>query len=170
MTIIDRIKSIFTLRMGNRPSLRDPALIAFHGGSVSSAGVQVSESSALSYAPFWQAVRIISETISSLPFHVYQQTSSGRIIADDMMVADLLRFSPNEGDPKTATCNIFIATISLVRPTYQHLTYCICVAQVVMATSVPAWSRWLETQSVSALLLSRLVHRFSVAALAHPAC
>jgi HK97 family phage portal protein len=96
MTILDRIKSIFNLRMGNRPSLRDPALTAFYGGAVSSAGVQVSESSALSYAPFWQAVRIISETISSLPFHVYQQTSSGRIIADDMMVADLLRFAPNE--------------------------------------------------------------------------
>lgn len=95
MTIIDRIKSIFTLRSFRRPGMRDPALSSWYGGAVSTAGVQVSESSALSYAPFWQAIRIISESVASLPLHFYQTTASGRIMADDMMIADLLRYAPN---------------------------------------------------------------------------
>ena len=60
MTIVERIMSLFSLRTMRRPGLRDPALTSWYGGEVSTAGVQVSESTALSYAPFWQAVRIIS--------------------------------------------------------------------------------------------------------------
>ena len=96
MTIVERIMSLFSLRTMRRPGLRDPALTSWYGGEVSTAGVQVSESTALSYAPFWQAVRIISETVASLPFHVYQHVNGGRVIADDSMIADLLRYAPND--------------------------------------------------------------------------
>ena len=96
MTIVERIMSLFSLRTMRRPGLRDPALTSWYGGEVSTAGVQVSESTALSYAPFWQAVRIISETVASLPFHLYQNVNGGRVIADDSMIADLLRYAPND--------------------------------------------------------------------------
>lgn len=98
MKILETIKSFFTRAAPSvRPGLRDPALAQLYGGAVSAGGVAVSEDTATAYAPFWQAARIISETVASLPFHVYRNTNGSRICVDDIMpCADLLRFNPNE--------------------------------------------------------------------------
>lgn len=97
MTITERIMNLIGL---GRPATRaktymDPALTSLFGGAVSSAGVSVDEISALNFSPVWQAVRIISETVATLPIHVYRREPGGRRRADDLMVADLLRWEPN---------------------------------------------------------------------------
>jgi len=97
MTITERIANLFGYV---RPATRaktymDPALTAYFGGAVSSAGVSVDEISALNFSPVWQAVRIISETVATLPVHVYRREPDGRRRADDLLVADLLRWEPN---------------------------------------------------------------------------
>lgn len=74
---------------------RDPALTMFFGNAVSNAGTNVSADSANGYSPFWQAVRLISETIASLPIHVYRRIGDSRVIIDDIGVGDLLRLQPN---------------------------------------------------------------------------
>jgi HK97 family phage portal protein len=42
------------------------------------AGVFVSEDSALTYAAVWSCVRVISETVAALPWHVYRRSDAGR--------------------------------------------------------------------------------------------
>ena len=97
MTLTDRIRNLFGFQ---KPATRartfmDPALTAYFGGSVSTAGVSVDEFSALNYSPVFQAVRIISETVATLPIHVYRRDQDGRRRQDDLIVADLLRWEPN---------------------------------------------------------------------------
>lgn len=41
-------------------------------------GVHVSEDTALTYAAVWACVRVIAETVASLPWHVYRRTDAGR--------------------------------------------------------------------------------------------
>jgi HK97 family phage portal protein len=62
-----------------RFTLRNPEqwFIDYFGGGKSSAGVTVGHRSALSYTPFWAAVRIISGTIGALPFKVYRRLEDG---------------------------------------------------------------------------------------------
>jgi len=71
------IRNIFrNLIKSKRSGVANPAqwLIDWvHAGTESSAGVNVSQESALKYTPFWAATRIISGTIASLPFLVYSR-------------------------------------------------------------------------------------------------
>jgi HK97 family phage portal protein len=60
------------------PPLRDPALVRyFDGGGSTSAGVSVSEVSALNYAAVWQAVSLIAGDVGSLPLPLYKRTKDG---------------------------------------------------------------------------------------------
>jgi len=101
MTIIERVMSYLSgTRSEQRAASttqvwRDPALTMFFGGAVSNAGTSVSADTAANYSPFWQAVRLISETIASLPIHVYRKVGDSRVIIDDIGVGDMLRIAPN---------------------------------------------------------------------------
>lgn len=96
MSSITRAASYFVGSPKNRmPNLRDPALNSFFGVPTSTAGVAVSEDTALTYSPVFQAIRIISETIASLPLHVYDKQPGGRVRIDDIAVAYLLKTQPN---------------------------------------------------------------------------
>jgi HK97 family phage portal protein len=100
MTIIERVMNFVSGRGSTRAastqqSWRDPALTLYFGGVTSNAGVSVSEETACNYSAFWQAVRLISETIASLPIHVYRRRGDARIIIDDLGVGDMLRVSAN---------------------------------------------------------------------------
>jgi HK97 family phage portal protein len=59
------------------------------------AGVEVSESSALKFSPVFAAVRKISETIASLPRHVYRDTAKGKKKVTDHPLYPLLHHRPN---------------------------------------------------------------------------
>ena len=97
MKLADRIRNLFGLTPATTRArnLLDLALNAYFGGSVSTAGVSVDEYSALNYSPVFQAVRIISETVATLPIHVYRRDQDGRRRQDELLVADLLRWEPN---------------------------------------------------------------------------
>lgn len=101
MTILERVmryisgSSTEQRAASTTQTWRDPALTLFFGGAVSNAGTNVSAESAQNYSPFWQAVRLISETIASLPIHVYRRVGESRVIIDDLGVGDMLRIAPN---------------------------------------------------------------------------
>jgi HK97 family phage portal protein len=60
------------------PPLRDPALAKyFDGGGATSAGVAVSEQTALNYAAVWQAVSLIAGDVGSLPLPLYKRLKTG---------------------------------------------------------------------------------------------
>jgi len=67
------------------------------GGSESSSGVKVNESSALKYTPFWASVRVISGTVAALPFIVYKRLpNGGKIRFAEHSVYHLLHDRPND--------------------------------------------------------------------------
>jgi HK97 family phage portal protein len=67
-----------------------------HGGTEASSGALVNEESALKYVPFWAAVRVISGTVASLPFHVYRRVpGGGRERNNNHRAYELLHDRPN---------------------------------------------------------------------------
>ena len=46
-------------------------------GGMSSAGVQVTERSALGYPPLWRALNLISSSVAGLPFDVFRRQRDG---------------------------------------------------------------------------------------------
>lgn len=77
----------------------DPALVQFLGlGRDNYAGVDVTEQSALSGTAFLQAVRILSEGIGMLPFHLYRRSENGG--KDRAMEHPLYRVMRNRANPE----------------------------------------------------------------------
>ena len=61
----------------------------------SSSGVNVNVSSTYSLPAWWCAVRLISDTIASLPLHIYRRENDSKAIAVDEPLYHLLHDSPN---------------------------------------------------------------------------
>jgi HK97 family phage portal protein len=95
--IWDRFKGLFSGR-GAITGLRDPALVELFGGRMSDAGINVTESTALTCSAVWSAVRVISESAASLPLITYRVGANGaRVRATGHAVYDLLRDEPCPG-------------------------------------------------------------------------
>jgi HK97 family phage portal protein len=65
-------------------------------GSQSISGENVTESTALTYSAFWNAVTLISGTIAALPLHLMQRKGKTKQIVDDRKLYRLMHDSPNE--------------------------------------------------------------------------
>ena len=76
-------------------SLSNPAAWLTGLFGTSKTGVQVSEDNALTFSAVYAAVRIISETIASIPLNVYQADGETRVKAVGHPVQDLLAKAPN---------------------------------------------------------------------------
>lgn len=59
------------------------------------AGVNVSERSALTLSAAWACVRLISETIATLPLSIYERTSNGKQLATSHRLHAVLHDQPN---------------------------------------------------------------------------
>lgn len=68
----------------------------FAGGTATSAGVWVSEDTALHYAPFFAGVRVIAEDVASLPLITYERLARGKRRAPEHPLYRLLHDQPNE--------------------------------------------------------------------------
>lgn len=86
-----------------RASLENPStpinnntLDQIFNGPETAAGVQVNEQSALRSSAVWACIRILSESVGSLPFHVFEINSDGtRGRVTQNRVADLVGLAPN---------------------------------------------------------------------------
>ena len=65
------------------------------GGAPTASGVRVDEQSALRMVAVWACVRVIAETVASLPFPVYHRLGRGRERVHDHQVYRLLNQQPN---------------------------------------------------------------------------
>ena len=81
----------------DRATLRTPAswLFGALGGGKVSAGVTVNESTALQYSAVYAAVRLLSESVASLPLHTYERLDEGKQRANAHPVATMLSTSVN---------------------------------------------------------------------------
>ena len=64
-----------------------------YGYSVS---VEVTEETALQVSAVWACVRLLSQTVASLPLVVYRKTDKGRELAPDHWFAQLMAGKPNQ--------------------------------------------------------------------------
>lgn len=76
-------------------SLSNPAAWLTGLFGTSKTGVQVSEDNALTFSAVYAAVRIISETIASIPLNVYQYDGETRVKAEGHPIQELLARTPN---------------------------------------------------------------------------
>lgn len=60
------------------------------------AALPVTEETALQVSAVWACVKLLSETVASLPVNVYRKTPNGRVKADDFWFARLMAYKPNQ--------------------------------------------------------------------------
>jgi HK97 family phage portal protein len=83
-------------RRGMTVANPDSWLIRAFGGGTTDAGVHVTESTALGSSAIWAGTRLISESLSTVPLHVYQMQPDGsRRVAREHPVDELLYSAPN---------------------------------------------------------------------------
>ena len=76
---------------------RDPGIQSgMPGGYASESAAEVTFDSAMQISPVWAAVKLISETIGSMPFNIYEVGSEGRKIATGHPLHRVLTRKPNQ--------------------------------------------------------------------------
>jgi len=102
MSFLDRLGHLLMLRQ-QQPPLERPttplsgaALLAAFGAIPTASGTYVSPSNALQIATVYACVRVIAETIATLPVHVYRRVPRGRELVTTHPAARLLDLGPND--------------------------------------------------------------------------
>ena len=96
MTIL---KAMFEKRASiENPSvpINEQTLDNLFNGVATAAGVQVNEDNAMSLSAVWACVRILSESVASLPLSVYTHKKGAKVKLDDHPVTRLLQKAPNK--------------------------------------------------------------------------
>jgi HK97 family phage portal protein len=90
-----RLKQVYRVLSG--VGLTDPRLpAAVAGGTATAAGKSVTANTAMQLAAVWACVRLISETIATLPLVVYRRTNAdGREVVGEHPLFGLLHDAPN---------------------------------------------------------------------------
>lgn len=94
---MELLKSFFETRSSNNnfSGWNDPALIELFGGRTTVAGAHITPKNALNITGWYAGVRILSETIASLPFITYERLDRGKRRAVNHPVYRLLHDRPN---------------------------------------------------------------------------
>lgn len=90
-----RVKAAVLNWLGVPVGLTDGAFWAHFGNDV--AGQQVNERTVMQLSTVWACVRLIAETISTLPLGLYERTDKGRMSAQRHPLYHLIRHSPSAG-------------------------------------------------------------------------
>jgi HK97 family phage portal protein len=79
-------------------SLRAPTrwLIEAFGAEPTGSGISVGQETALTYSAFYAAVRVLAESVASLPLKVYQRLERGKEVARAHSLYPILHDAPNE--------------------------------------------------------------------------
>ena len=92
MGLIDTIKNIIA------PSKKDERHEQRTFGTAPAMGsaVEVNEDKALTFTAVWAAIRLLSESVSSLPINVYEIDKNGnKVVATANPIYNLLKYKPN---------------------------------------------------------------------------
>jgi HK97 family phage portal protein len=97
--ILDRFaRWLAPARPDVRASLANPPewLVRQFGGRLSATGVMVDADSAMRVTAVYACVRVLAESVASLPFCIYRRLANGKEIAKDHPLYPLLHDMPNE--------------------------------------------------------------------------
>lgn len=110
----DIVRNMFRGQKGSEFSPRDPSywVNKFFGNTPVWSGAEVDENTALEYVPYWACVKVLRETIASLPVILYKRTSSGKERATNHSAYNVfhLRANPEQTayDYKEMTASHFL--------------------------------------------------------------
>lgn len=90
-----KLKAAVLSWLGIPIKLTDSAFWAELSGTSSSAGVPVNEQSVMKLSAAWSCVRLISETLATLPLSMYEKASSGKRLATNHQLHFILHEQPN---------------------------------------------------------------------------
>jgi len=94
------------------------------GSRHSLSGVRVNEESALRYTAVYACVRVLSETLASLPLHIYQKRpTGGKDRAYDHPLYEILHSSPNEEMPSVTWRETMMGHILTSGNCYAEITH-----------------------------------------------
>jgi HK97 family phage portal protein len=89
------VRRLVLKALGIPLSLTDPTGWTDLVGGRSQAGVVVTPDKMLQLSAFWACVRLVSETIATLPLNMYEKTSAGKRVATDHPLQMVLHDQPN---------------------------------------------------------------------------
>lgn len=93
---IGKVRAAIVNWLGGSFTLRDGEVLSALSGRSAATGQHVSVDSALQLSTVWACVKLISETISTLPLRVYRKREGGgRDVASEHPLYELLCISPN---------------------------------------------------------------------------
>ncbi len=92
---LGRIRATLLTWLGVPIELTDAAFWSQWANPSTAAGQTISESTILSLSAAWACTRLISETISTLPLHLYERTPNGRKQATNHNIYNILHKSPD---------------------------------------------------------------------------
>ena len=84
--------------------------------------VEVNEDSAMQLSAVWACVRLLSETVASLPVNVYRKTPKGRELAPDHWLSLLMARKPNRYQTKVEFFETLMLNLALHGNAYAKIT------------------------------------------------
>ena len=91
-------------------------------GYAASSPVEVNEDSAMQLSAVWACVRLLSETVASLPVNVYRKTPKGRELAPDHWLSLLMARKPNRYQTKVEFFETLMLNLALHGNAYAKIT------------------------------------------------
>ena len=91
-------------------------------GYATASPVEVTEDSAMQLSAVWACVRLLSETVASLPVNVYRKTPKGRELAQDHWLSLLMARKPNRYQTKVEFFETLMLNLALHGNAYAKIT------------------------------------------------
>lgn len=108
MSVFNKIKNFFTAESTQGDSGAIDSIVAGL-----SAGQTITEQTALTLSTVWACTSLVSETIGTLPLHIYKKTANGRERADDYQLSYILRNKPNTKSTSSVLWQSTVASMLL---------------------------------------------------------
>lgn len=108
MRVINKIKNFF---IGESTQGDSGAIDSIIAGLAS--GQTITEQTALTLSTVWACTSLVSETIGTLPLHIYKKTPNGRERADDYQLSYILRNKPNTKSTSSVLWQSTVASMLL---------------------------------------------------------
>ena len=109
-------------RAGKVPApMNQPLGTSFFSASLASSGVSVTETSALALGAVWAAVSTISQSIATLPLHIYRRDGERRYLATELPEYNLLHDRPNAEAPAAVVRGALVASCLLHGNSYAEI-------------------------------------------------
>lgn len=117
------IFSFLSKKSGGTKILNSADLADLFSGSESTAGVTVSQSSAIQFSTVWACVRLLAECIAQLPIHVYVKNRDGsKTRVTDTALADLLTAKPNFWQTPFEYTEFMVTALAMRGNHYAHIS------------------------------------------------